>query len=93
MGWFPVASPRCPRGHLLYGVHIDGNQYHTCQHKTQGRRCGQHLHIVRVMDHCIVIAVSLEEFEQARNTGKMGEELRADLQSLVEAAITVRDVA
>lgn len=89
IGWCDAKAPRCAKGHVLHGLHVVGNQFFTCQHKAQGKYCARHGYIVAVMDHCIVIDLSRDEFEMARESGKLGDELRADLQALVEAAVWV----
>lgn len=90
IAWCDAQAPKCARGHVLHGVHIIGPLFHTCQHKSQGQSCGRHCYIIPVLNHCIVIDLSGDEFNTARQSGRLGEELRDDLQALIEAAVWVR---
>lgn len=85
IGEFPSDTPQCNRGHVIHGFHSAGNAWITCQHKTRSESCGCKCYIVPIMDRCIVLYLSNEEFELSRKTNRAGLELRRDLAALIEA--------
>ncbi|MGH7470351.1 MAG: hypothetical protein ACRENP_20605 [Longimicrobiales bacterium] len=85
----------CAAGHVLYGVGRTAGGLYTCQHRARnaaaaGRwpeRCGRKCYIAGVLDLCIVIDLSDEEFELALRTGTLSPAAHSDLRALVGAAL------